>query len=64
MKRNQSKLDISFAKTKTKLNTMNSRLNNAEHISDLENRIMDITRSEQEKEKQVKILKTAYESFG
>ena len=44
---------------------MNRRLSDTEkHISDLENRIMDITRSEQEKEKQVKILKTAYESFG
>lgn len=29
MKRNQSKLDDSIAKTKTKLKAMNSRLNNA-----------------------------------
>lgn len=30
MKEESIKLDISFAKTKTKLNTINSRLNNAE----------------------------------
>ena len=43
MKRNQTKLDNSFAKIKTNLNTMNSRLYNAEEwITDLGERIMEI----------------------
>ena len=59
------KLMSSRTEVKNTVRGMNRRLSDTEkHISDLENRIMDITRSEQEKEKQVKILKTAYESFG
>ena len=55
----------SRTEVKNTVRGMNRRLSDTEkHISDLENRIMDITQSEQEKEKQVKILKTAYESFG
>ena len=39
---------------------MKSALSDTEkHISDLENRIMDIMQSKQEKEKQIKILTTA-----
>ena len=61
MKRNQSKLDNSFAKIKHKLNTMNSRLNNAEEwISDLGERIMEIIQSEQHIDKK----EANYESYG
>ena len=46
MKRNQSKLDNSIAMIKTNLEAMTSRLNDTEEqISDLEDRIMEITQS-------------------
>ena len=46
VKRKQSKLDNSIAEIKTNLEAMNSRLNNTvERISDLEDRIMEITQS-------------------
>ena len=52
-KRSQSKLDSSIAETKTELKAMNSRLNNAEkQISYLEDKIMEITQSEQQTKKQ------------
>ena len=46
IKRNQGKLENSFAKMKAELKTMNSRMINAEEqISDLENRILEVTHS-------------------
>ena len=54
IKRSQSKLDNSIAEIKTELNAIKTRLNNAEKwICDLEDRIMEITQSEQQKEKQI-----------
>ena len=54
------KLMSSRTEVKNTVRRMNRRLSDTEkHISDLENRIMDITQSKQEKEKQIKILKTA-----
>ena len=47
IKRNQPKLDNSVAKINSELKEMNSRLNNSEHISDLENRIIEIIQLEQ-----------------
>ena len=47
IKMSQSKLDNSVAKMKIKQMTIKSKLNNAEEqISDLEDRIMEITQSE------------------
>ena len=44
IKRSQQKLEDSFAETKPELKTINSKLRNAEEwISDLEDRIMEIT---------------------
>ena len=46
IKRNQGKLENSFAKMKAELKTMNSRMINAEEqISDLEDRILEVTHS-------------------
>ena len=60
-KRNQGKLENSFAKMKAELKAMNSRINNAEEwISDLEDRIMEITLSEQQTENQMNFLKKQY----
>ena len=53
--RSQEKLGNSFAEMKPELKTMNNRMNNAEErISDLEDRIMEITQSEQQTESQIK----------
>ena len=38
---------------KNTLEGINSRLGGTEHISDLENKIIEITQSEQQKEKQI-----------
>ena len=58
IKMNQSKLDNSISEKKTKLKAMNRKVNNAEvQISDLEDRIMEITQSEQQTENQIKKLK-------
>ena len=43
---------------------MNSKLNDTEGISDLENRIMEITQSEQQTERQMKKMKAIYEIYG
>ena len=52
LSRNQSKLDNSITEIKANLEAMNSRLNNREEcISDLEDRIMESTQSEQQKDK-------------
>ena len=53
IKRNQSKLDNSIAEINTDVKAMNSRLTKAEEwISDMEDRIMEITQSEQQTERQ------------
>ena len=49
IRRSQDKLENSFAETKAELKAMNSRMNNAEErISDLEDRIMEITQLKQQ----------------
>ena len=65
VKRNQkllggakNKLENSFTKTKAELKAMKNRMNNAEEqISDLEDRIIKITQSEQQTEIQMKKIK-------
>ena len=53
-RRSQEKLENSLAEMKAELKAMNSRINNAEEwISDLEDRIMEITLSEQQTENQM-----------
>ena len=55
IKMNQSKLDNSIAEIKTDLEVMERRLNvTEEQISDLENRIMETTQSEQQRERQTR----------
>ena len=55
MKRSQEKGENSFAQMKAEWKAMNSRLNNEEErISDLEDRIMEITQSEQQRKSQMK----------
>ena len=52
IKRSQLKSKNSFAKKKAKLKAINTKLNNSEEqISDLEDRIMKIIQSEQQKDK-------------
>lgn len=53
IRRNQLKLENSFAKMKAKLKATDSKLNNAEEcISDLADRVMEINQSEQQTEGQ------------
>lgn len=52
---NQSKVDNTIAKIRANLDAINNRLNYREQISDLENRMMAITQSEQLKKKILKI---------
>ena len=55
IRRNIEKLENSFAEMHSELKAPNSRMNNAEQwISDVENRKMEITQSEQQTEKQMK----------
>ena len=55
---NQSKLDNSTGEIKSNLEAMTSRQNDKEeHISDLEDRIMEITQSEQQTKRQIKKMK-------
>ena len=55
IKRNQVKLENSFAETKAELKPRHSKLNNVEEqISDLENKIMKIIQLEQKTERQMK----------
>ena len=50
---------------KAELKAIVSKLNNAEErISDLEDRIMEITQSEQQTGRQMKKMKTIYETNG
>ena len=66
IKKNQSKLDNSIAKVKANLEAMNNRLNNAEEwIINLEDRIMEITQSEQQTEDEwKKKVKARDEIYG
>ena len=52
IRRSPEKLENSFEEMKAELKAMNSRMNNAEE--DLEDRIMEITQLEQQKETQMK----------
>ena len=55
IRRNIEKLEHSFAEMQTKLKALKSRMNNAvELISDLEDRMMEITQSGQQTENQMK----------
>ena len=47
MRRNQEKLENSFAEMKAELKAKNSRMNNAEGISDLKDRIIEIIQLKQ-----------------
>ena len=66
IKMNQSKVVNSIDEIKTSLEAMNSRVNNArEQISDLKDRIMEITQTEQQTERQMeKKMKATYEIYG
>ena len=64
VKRSQSKFNSSTAEMKLKLKTINIKLNNAEQISDLENRIMEIIQSEWQTERQVWKKKQYMRSVG
>ena len=55
IRRCQKKLENSFAEMQAELKALKSRMNNAEEqISDLEDRIMEITLSGQQTENQIK----------
>ena len=62
----QEKFENSFAEMKAELKAMNSRMNNAEEqISHLEDRRMEITKSEQQTESQMKKeMKAISEIYG
>ena len=54
IKKMQEKLENSFTETKAELKAKDSRMNNAEErISDLEDKIMEITQSEEQTESQI-----------
>ena len=55
IRRSQEKLENSFAEVEAELKALKRRMNNAEElISDMEDRIMEITQSEQQTENQMK----------
>ena len=55
IKRNIEKLENSFVEMKTELKTLKSRMNNADKwISDLEDKILEITQSRQQTENLIK----------
>ena len=55
IRRSQEKLENSFAETQTELKAIMNRMNNAEEqISDMEDRIMEITQSGQQTENKMK----------
>ena len=61
IRRSQEKLENSFEETKAELKAMNSRMNNTEEqISDLEDRIMEITQSGEQTETQMKTERKQY----
>ena len=56
IKNNQSELKNTITEMKSTLDGMNNRLDSIEEcISDLGNRMMEITQSEEQKEKQIKM---------
>ena len=61
---NQSKLDKSTAKVKVNLEAMNRRLNDTKQISDLDDKIMGITQSEQQKIKKSQKTRKVSETSG
>ena len=59
IKRSQEKLENSFAEIETELRAVTTRMNNAEEwISDVEDRIMEITQTGQQTDNQMKNMKT------
>ena len=65
IRRNQEKLENSFAETQIVLKALKSTMNNAEEwISDLEHKIMEITQSGQQTENQTKKMKAIYVIYG
>ena len=56
--RSQEKLENSFAEIQTELKAIKTRINNAEQISDVEDRIMEITQSGQWTENRIKKLES------
>ena len=54
IRRSQEKLENSCAEIQTELRAVKTRMNNAEQISDVEDRIMEITQSDQQTENQMK----------
>ena len=63
--RSQEKLENSFAEMQAELKALKSRMNNAEEqISDLEDRIMEITQSGQQTENQMKKHKSNIRDYG
>ena len=58
VRRSQEKLENSLAEMQTELKALKSRVNNAEEwISEVEDRIMEITQSGQQTENQMKNIK-------
>uniref|UniRef100_A0A8D1Z1I0 L1 transposable element RRM domain-containing protein n=1 Tax=Sus scrofa TaxID=9823 RepID=A0A8D1Z1I0_PIG len=58
IRRRQEKLENSFAEIQTELRAVKTRMNNAERISDMEDRIMEITQSGQQTENRIKKLES------
>ena len=53
MKKSQSELKNKVTEMKNTLEVINSRLGGTEYVHDLEGRVMEITQSEQQKEKHI-----------
>ena len=65
LKRNQATMKNTINEIKNTLDGINSRMTEAEEwISDLEDKIVEITATEQNKEKGMKEMKTALETSG
>ena len=62
-KTNQSELNYTITEMKNTPEGMNSRLGITDLVSDLEDRIMEITQSEQQKEKQIFKNETSLRDF-
>ena len=58
IRRSQEKLEHSFAEIQTELRAVKTRMDNAEQISDVEDRIMGITQSGQQTENRIKKLES------
>ena len=54
IRRSHEKLEHSYAEMQTEIRAVKTSMNNAEQISDMEDRIMEITRSGQQTENQIK----------